>query len=193
MKRDLEVIRMISEGVSRRQICEHFGISSTRVGQIISAFQLEEQQRERSRQALETLRSTNNIDKKWPKDTMMDCLPLPKVFVWRLERYFQNENIRDVSLRDLIDFLIPAHIGADQNLVEIIPAFRKCHVGIKTYSALARCLSLQDFGEAFDAEWALRIASVVRYQKRTRGYVPSVLMDVAIPLGLTRRVKRTAK
>ena len=47
-KRDSEVVRMSKEGISYKQICERFGISRSRVGQIISAFELEEQQRERS-------------------------------------------------------------------------------------------------------------------------------------------------
>lgn len=193
MKRNLEVIRMINEGMSRKRICERFGISRTRVGQIIAAFQLEARQREQSRQALEKLRSTNSIDKTWPKEIIMDCLRLPKVFAWRLERHFQKENVRQLSLRDLMDFLIPAHIGAGQNVLEIIPAIRKCHVGSKTYSSLVRCLSQQDLGEAFNAEWALRIANVFRYQKGTHAYVPSVLMDIAISLGLTPGLERTGE
>ena len=41
IKRDSEVVRMRKEGISSKQICERFGISRSRVGQIISAFQLD--------------------------------------------------------------------------------------------------------------------------------------------------------
>jgi hypothetical protein len=184
-KRDSEVVRMRKEGISRKQICEHFGISRSRVRQIISASRLEEQQRERSRQMLQTLRSTNTIDKKWPKEIIMECFRLPKVFAWRLERHFQKENILELSLRDLMDFLISRHIEAGQNIFQVMPALTQFNVGWKTYAFLVRCLSQQDLGETFNTAWAMRIANVVRYLQRTHAYVPSVLVDIAISLGLT--------
>jgi len=185
-KRDSEVVRMRKEGISYKQICERFRISRSRVGQIISAFELEEQQRERFRQVLQTLRSTNDIDKKWPKETIMECLLLPRAFAWRLERYFQRENIVELSLRDLMDFLISANIEPGQGLFEVMPALTQFNVGRKTYAVLVRCVSQQDFGKAFETEWAMRIGNVIRYLQRTHACVPSVLQDIAVSLGLTR-------
>lgn len=75
-KRDSEVVRMRKEGMSLKDICERFGISRSRVGQITAASKLQEQQRERSHQILQALRSTNNIDRKWPKEIIMECLCL---------------------------------------------------------------------------------------------------------------------
>ena len=183
-KRDSEVLRMRKGGISYKQICERFGISRSRVGQIISAFELEEQQQERSRQILQTLRSTNNIDKKWPKEIIMECLLLPKVYAWRLERYFQRENILELSLRDLMDLLISSHIEAGQDLFHVLPALTQFSIGRKSYAFLVRCLSRQDLGEAFNTEWALRIGNVVRYFQKMHADVPSALKDIAISLGL---------
>ena len=184
-KRDSEVVRMRKEGISYKQICERFGISRSRVGQIISAFELEEQQRERSRQILQTLRSTNNIDKKWPKEIIMECLLLPKVFAWRLERHFQRENIVELSLRDLMDFLIFGHIEAGQDLFQVMPALTQFNIGRKTYAFLVGRVSEQGLGEAFHTEWTMRVGNAVRYLQRTHAYVPSVLKDIAISFGLT--------
>ena len=154
----------------------------SRVGQIISVFEREEQQMERSRHILQTLRSTNNIDKKWPNDTIMECLLLPKVIAWRLERYFQRENIVELSLRDLMDFLISGYIEPGQDLFRVMPALRQFNVGRKTYTVLVRRVSQQDLGETFHTEWAMRICNVVRCLQRTHAYVPSVLKDMAISL-----------
>jgi len=179
-KRDSEIIRMKKEGISCKQICERFSISRSRVGQIISVIEREEQKRERSRQILQTLRSTNDIGKKWPKETIMECLLLPKVIAWRLERYFQSEYIVELSLLDLMDFLISGHIEPGQDLFQVMPALMQFNVGRKTYAVLVRRISQQDLGGAFHTEWARRISNVVRCLQRTHAYVPSVLKEIAI-------------
>lgn len=184
-KRDSEVVRMRKDGISCKLICERFGISRSRVGQIISVFEREEQLRERSGQILQMLRSTNNIGKKWPKETIMECLLLPKVIAWRLERYFQRENIVELSLRDLMDFLITGYIEPGQDLFQVMPALTQFNVGRKTHAALVRRVSQQDLGETFHTEWAMRIRNAVRYLERTHAYVPSVLKNIAISLELT--------
>lgn len=179
-KRDSEIVRMAKEAISCKQICKRFSISRSRVAQIISSIELEEQKRERSRQTLQTLRSTNDIDRKWPKETIMECLLLPKVIAWRLEKYFERESIVELSLRDLMDFLISDHIEPGQDLFQVMPAFMQFNVGQKTYAVLIRRISRQDLGETFHAEWAMRISNVVRYLQRTHAYVPSVLKEIAI-------------
>ena len=128
-KRDAEIVRMRKEGLSCKRIGERFGISRSRVGQIISAFELEDRQRERFDQILQTLRSTNNIDKKWAKEFLMECLLLPKVFAWRLERYFRRENIVELSLRDLMDFLISGNIELGQDVFQVMPALTQFNIG----------------------------------------------------------------
>jgi hypothetical protein len=183
-KRDSQVVRMRREGISFTQICERFRISHSRVGQIVSAFRLEEQQREGFCQILRALRSEDNIDKKWPKEIIMECLLFPKVYAWRLERHFQKESILELSLRDLMDFLISGHIETGQNLYQVMPALSQFNVGWKTYTFLVRRLSQQDLGAAFNTEWALRIGNVVLYLQKKHAYIPSVLKDIAISLGL---------
>lgn len=186
-KRDTEIIQMRKDGLSCKQIGERFGISPGRVGQIISAFEMEEQQRERFDQILQTLRSTNNLDKKWPKEFLMEFLLLPKVLAWRLERYFRRENIVELSLRDLMDFLISAHIELGQDVFQVMPALTQFNIGRKTHTWLVGRVSQQDLGEAFNKEWAMRIVNAVRTLQKTNAYIPSVLKDVARLLGPTNK------
>lgn len=177
-KRDSEVVRLQSQGVSHRVIAEQFGISPSRVGQIIAASELEEQQETSLLHIQQILKSTDNIDKKWPRETIMECLRLPKVISWRLERHFKKESILELSLRDLMDFLIPERVEIGQDLFQAMPALARFNVGRKTYNSLVRSLSWQDLGETFNNEWTRRICNLLRYLEEIHAYIPSELMDI---------------
>ena len=48
----------------------------------------------------------DNIDKKWPIETLIQDLQFPKRAEQRLTEYFSGLNCSEMSLRDIMDFLI---------------------------------------------------------------------------------------
>ena len=152
-KRNLEVLRMRKEGKSLRQLSNRFGISVERIEQIILCYELGKEIEEKSEKIRERFRSVDDIGKKWPEDIIIVGLLFPKMVTWRLKKYFERHDIQEISLKDLMDFLILEKKRRPTDLFEVVPAFKENQFGRKTVYVMIKHLSEQDLGDSFNSEW----------------------------------------
>ncbi len=121
------------------------------------------------------VRSANDIEKRWPGQFIVDALLLQGRPRLSVERLMDNRQVTELSLKDLMDFLIADTITLPFNRLDAMPAYRQQNVGIKTYSALVDHLSGLDLGETFNTEWASRLKKLMRHLSRPSQYVPILL------------------
>lgn len=174
-QRDAEILRRREEGVPYREIGQQFGISHGRVRQIVSRFERMQKWGVCSESLRAIIRSSNDIEKLWPRDFIFDALQLQGRPRLSVKRFMKNRNLTEASLKDLMDFLIADTENLPLNRLEAMPAYRQQNVGIKTYSALVGHLSGLDLGEAFNTEWTKRLKKLMRHLSTTGQYVPVLL------------------
>lgn len=176
-ERNSKILKMRGEGKSLREISRRFGLSVKRIRQIVLRFEVGKESQEKSENIRERFRSSDDIEKKWPKDMIIDGILFPKMVTWRLQRYFESHEIQEISLRDLMDFLIPELKRWPAYLREVVPAFKENQFGRKTVYTMVHHLSEQDLGDTFNTEWAKRLESLMRYLIRTGQNVPLLLRN----------------
>jgi hypothetical protein len=156
-KRNSEIIQKRNKGATYQEIADLFGLSRERVRQIIVRSELEKEQRLQSEKILAIIKITDDINKKWPTNFLIDGLKLPKKTAWALNKYFERHSIIQLSLLDLMNFLIPENDLNDTDFLMNVPAFKEKWVGGKTYASLVEYLSKYDLGHNFNTEWEKRI------------------------------------
>ena len=174
-KRNSRIVEMRKSGRSYRELSRLFDISTERVRQIVLRFEFTVKRKERSLELLKEIRSTNDIDKRWSKDVILDGLMFPRRAISCLEQFLNTQNMTGLSLRDLMDFVIPRQDTVPSDPWEAMPALEYANVGYKTYGSMVRCLSEPDLGSCFNAEWAKRKEELRRYFRRTTRYSPAWL------------------
>ena len=174
-KRNLEILRMRKEGQSLRQLSSSFGLSFERIRQIILRYEFVRKTEERAEKIKKRFRSSDDIEKKWPTVTVIAGLLFPKTVTWRLKRYFERHNMQQISLKDLMDFLILDKKRRPTDLFEIVLVSKESQFGRKTAYAMIKHLSEQDLGDSFNTEWEKRLESLGRFFKRICQNVPSEL------------------
>ena len=92
-ERNLEIVQKRKKGTTYQKIADRFGLSRERVRQVIVRYELEEKQRLQSERIKEIIRLSDDIEKKWPKDFLIDGLQFPKRTTWALNKYFDRHNI----------------------------------------------------------------------------------------------------
>ena len=171
-KRNLEIVKVREEGKTLRQVSSKFGLSFERIRQIIFCYELGKEIEERSAKIKKRFRSVDDIERKWPKEMVVEGLLFPKMVIWRLKRYFERHDIDEISLKGLMDFLIQDKMRRSTDLFEVVPAFKENHFGRKTVYAMIKHLSVQDLGDSFNSEWEKRLESLSRYFRRAGQNVP---------------------
>ena len=168
-----EVLRLRSEGLTRTQIADHFGISGSRVGQIIEG----ERQRllciERSAAIRNEIRSSNEICRKLPIADLFCVLNLPRKPQGVLTAHFDRQGITSFSLLDMMDLLIP--VVDAQDYYDRMPAYRVKMLGQILYADMIKALSAVDCGGVFQAEWTVRKARLREYLIGRGGFCPYIL------------------
>lgn len=171
-ERDAQILQRKKGGSSYAGVAREFGISLERVRQIVRRRELEDERLHRSEKYRETLRLSNDIHKKWPKDFLSDSLLLEGGARWSMQRFFENRDLAEASLKDLMDFLIADTIASPHDMYEAMPAYRQKNIGSKTYCALVNHFSGLDLGPAFNGEWDRRLKNLMRHLVATGQYIP---------------------
>ena len=171
-QRNTKIVQKRTAGISYRAIASEFGLSRSRIQQIAHRFKTEEKRKEQSTELLNEIRMFDDIDKKWPTDTLVQGLQLS----WRakqcLTNYFGCLKACEISLRDIMDFLITDCDEIPHDLYDTCPAYKQKHVGRKTYAILIKHLSEQNLGSTFDIEWNKRLRKLMCFMKKRWGYIP---------------------
>jgi len=171
-KRNVEIVQKAKSGASCNEIATQFRLSRSRIQQIVSRYSIDVERQERSSKLLRKLRMVDNIDKKWPTEVLIQDLRFPIRAEQRLTEYFCKSDSDDISLRDIMDFLISDCEKIPHDLYEACPAYKQKHIGPKTYAAVVNHLSAQDIGNTFIYEWNRRLKKLVRFMAKRWGYIP---------------------
>ena len=171
-KRNADILRRRESGASYRAITSEFGLSRSRIQQIVSRSRTDEERQDQSTRFLCKLRMFDDIDRNWPTETLIRDLRFPLRAEQRLTEYFGCINSYEICLRDIMDFMISDYEKIPYDLYEACPAFRKKQIGRKTYSAIVHHLSEQNLGSSFRSEWNKRLKKLISYMEKRWGYIP---------------------
>ena len=169
-----EILRLKSEGLTNTQIAERFRICDSTVSQIVRKEAKRVLSVERSNALRSEIKSGNDIDRRLGIDDLLCVLNLTQLGQAVLRRHFDGQGIRDFSLRDMMDFLIPKSDGSAE-FYDHMSAYRVRGLGKILYGAMIRAMSLMDCGEAFRAEWVARKQSLSAYLEATGDFSMYVL------------------
>ena len=169
-----EVMRLRSEGLTHREIARRFGISPSRVGQLIKAEKERQQSAERSRVIRSEIEASGDLDRKLSLPDFFCVLDLPPRAEAVLRSHFERKGIETFSLRDMMDFLIPA-VPCSNDLYDHMPAYRVKWLGQILYAAMMKAMSAVDCGDLFWNEWTERKKRLRKYLVSTGGFYPYVL------------------
>jgi len=168
--RNAEIVQKRNSGASYSEIASEFKLSRSRIQQIVNRYRRDVKRQERSSKLLNDLRTDDNIDEKWPTETLIQGLRFPLRAEKRITEYFCGSDIDKISLRDIMDFLITDFERTPHDLYEACPAYKQKHIGCKTYAAAIKHLSEQDLGNTFYREWNKRLKKLVCFMQRRGGY-----------------------
>ncbi len=171
-KRNAEIVQKSDSGASYKAIASEFGLSQSRIQQIVSRYRIDVERQERSTRLLNKLRMFDDIDRNWPTETLIRDLRFPLRAEQRLTEYFGCTNSYEISLRDIMDFLITDYEKIPHDLYEACPAYKRKQIGRKTYGAIVHHLSEQDLGHTFNCEWNRRLKKLMRFMEKRWGYIP---------------------
>lgn len=158
-------------GTSCIAIASEFGLSRSRIQQIVNRHRRDAERQERSSELLNKLRMADNIDEKWPTETLIQYLRFPIRAEQRLTEYFCGSEIGEISLRDIMNFLITDYERIPYDLHEACPAFKQKQIGHKTYAAAVNHLSEQVLGNTFYCEWNKRLKKLFRFMQARKQYI----------------------
>jgi hypothetical protein len=171
-KRNAEIVQKWDSGASYKAIAFEFDLSQSRIQQIVNRSIKEKEKQEQSTRLLRKLRMFDDIDRNWPTDILIQDLRFPIRSEQRLTEYFGCSNSYEISLRDIMDFLITDYEKIPHDLYEACPAYKQKHIGRKTYRAIVHHLSEQDLGLTFNCEWNRRLKKLIRFMEKRWGYIP---------------------
>ena len=171
-KRNIEIIQKRNSGTSYQAIASEFGLSRSRIQQIVSRSRTDEERQEQSTRFLRKLRTLDDIGKNWPTETLIRDLRFPLRAEQRLTEYFGCTNSFKICLRDIMDFMISDYEKIPYDLYEACPAYKQKHIGRKTYRSIVHHLSEQDLGLTFNCEWNSRLKKLMRFMEKRWGYIP---------------------
>lgn len=169
-----EILQMRLEGKAYSEIALRFGISRSRVGQIVKRERQRTEVAERSVVIRNEMRGTKDVGRKLSIDDLFCVLNLPGRPRAVLRAHFNRQGITEFSLRDMMDFLIPI-VETPRNHHDLMPAYRVRMLGQVLYAAMIEALSAVDCGEAFHAEWAERKEGLRKYLTALREPFPYLL------------------
>ena len=169
-----EVLRLKAEGQTHSQIAKHFGVSRSRVGQIIKRETQRAQAAERSAAIRNDIRASNDVGRNLSIDDLICVLRLSPRAAAVFPACLKRLGISEFSLRDMMDFLIPLveHPG---DLLDAMPAYRVRMLGQILYADLIKAMSAVDCGEMIRAEWTERKRWLREYLVDTGGFYPYIL------------------
>jgi hypothetical protein len=155
-KRNTEIIKARKEGATHTAIAAAFSLSRSRIQQITSRAERAGEKRLKSERIKEVIRESNDLDRKWPTDFLLESLSAPWLPNRALKKYCNDNNLPELSLKDLMDFIMPKPDTPGTNRWITPPALKQKGIGFKTYKLLVAHLSKQDLGNLFNSEWEKR-------------------------------------
>ena len=146
---------MKQKGVCFHHIAGKYNISTWRVAEIFRREKERAEWAERSVCLQRECREINDIDRKMPVDDLLCLLSFPMRISNALRSYLGARDIREYSLLDMMEFLIPKDPTEKVHNC-IMPACGVAGIGKGNYAAMISGVSSMDCGERFQREWGDR-------------------------------------
>lgn len=112
---------------------------------------------------------TCGIDVKWPSEELVDLIGFRTKAGNRIKDYLMDQGMAKMSLRELMDLFLPPASNAHKSEHEFwvsIPLLKQPQFGPYLYDLALLTLTEAELGEAFRAEWMLRIYSLKTHELR---------------------------
>jgi len=161
-ERNIEILRMRKEGATYQQIAQAANLSPERIRQIIAQADADVKRE----QMLHRIRLSNDINRNWPHNDLLSALGFSNRATSVLLKHFAAQGIQYLSLKELLDFLLPDEYSLDAYTMANLPVFRVKHLGSIIYASLVNRISGLNLGNAFDDEVRRRKAKLMEYFKR---------------------------
>lgn len=169
-----EVVQMRREGLTYRQIGQHFRISSSHVGHIIKAADIRTRDAARAEALRQELRISDDCSKKMSVEDVLYLLDLSGRAKDQLQKWCECEGIVELSLLDLMDMLLPV-VEHPAQYYDLMPAFKVHGLGKKIYAELIRSVSALDCGHTCEDEWTARKKSLKKHLRDLGCFIPYIL------------------
>ncbi|MGV7224109.1 MAG: sigma factor-like helix-turn-helix DNA-binding protein [Nitrospinales bacterium] len=160
-ERDQAIVAARRTGATYREIGERFGVSGSRLQQIISMYERTKRDLERVEVLRTEIRGANDCDKKWPIDFVLEAVAFPFLPARAIKRWCNEKGQLELSLNDLMDYALPEDPTFDAYGWVKSPATQQRGVGRKTYKALIKHLTERNLGEKYNEEWGRRIKNLL--------------------------------
>jgi hypothetical protein len=156
-KRNTEIISLHESGRKPTDIARHFGLSRSRTWQILKRARDRELFHQRGVELRRQLQEANDLTLKMSLDDILCAMSMKPSLSSRLFWHYTNRGIKELSLADFMEFLIP-ETSELTGLDTSIPAYRAYRLHHKTYGYIIAGINQVDLGKAFNASWAKRKA-----------------------------------
>lgn len=169
-----EVVQMRREGLTYRQIGQHFRISSSRVGHIIKDADNRARQAARAADVRQELHISGDCSKKLAVEDVLCLLDLSRRAKDQFEKWCESDSITELNLFDLMDMLIPV-VERSKEYYDLMPAYKVHGLGQKIYAELIKSVSALDCGDACEKEWTARKKRLKEHLMDLPGFYPYIL------------------
>jgi hypothetical protein len=155
-QRNQQILLMRKEGVRRVDVARRFNLSPSRIYLIERRDAADRSLEERRTRLREAIRATDDLERMWPVEDLIDAVELIIVTRKRLRDHFVEKG--QVSLRELMDMCLDAPVEGLDFMMS--PLLRVYGVGKKGFWSMVNGLTGMDLGSRCNEEWQLRLVKV---------------------------------
>ena len=162
IKRNKQIIKLISEGRSYNTISEIFDLSQGRIRQIYARYKIDCAREKIRKKLFKKIKLFDDIHQKWPMHDLVNSLELSLRARRRLEKYFKGLNKGEISLKNLMDSLTPWPDNEGNIHYYYAPVRRQKQLGRILYCSIVDCVTNTYFCNSFTSEWKKRMLIIKR-------------------------------
>ena len=159
-ERNRRILSLREEGVPSRDVALRFRLSRHRISQIEQQHAAEESMAVRRAVLTEAIRKTDDPEKPWPIEDLVDAIGLPTVTKKRLLEHFRRTSPGHMTLRALMDMCVDSPVaGLDFMMPSLLRVYG---IGKKGFWSVINGLTAMDLGPQCSGGWQIRLNEVRR-------------------------------
>ena len=154
-QRDLLIVERHRNGGKLAVIAREFGISGERVRQIAAKERRRNREARNARNLLKSVCDANDLDRPWKRLRLITAIGYNHKVRGVVTRHCHPEG-KDITLRQLMDWCLPAMTRDSDFLWDWVPAYGKPNFALHSVRNLLLCMDTADLGVNFRLEWEER-------------------------------------
>jgi hypothetical protein len=186
-ERNARIRQMREAGVPQADIATVFGLSVEAVRLVFSKFDADAAAVRRSGEMLQRFRQADDLDRKWKVLEALDSLLLMPTTRTALGRWYEWDNVEQLSLREFMNLVISERNHAKPGFL-ITPLLDCRFVGLRGFWSAVWRLTESDFGENCNREWRRKLERLRRASRIVGGRPYSWSKPCEPPLWLLEHV-----